>query len=142
MTKEAEILEKLANSILELEAQDAEIWAKKSVEAGIDPIRIAKTLTEAIRQVGDAFGRGDIYLPELMMAAEAMNKAMPIIEEELDSAGKEREAAGTLVIGTVEGDIHDIGKTLVATLFEAAGCKVIDLGVNVLAEKFVEAVKE
>ena len=142
LSSEAEILEKLRKSILEFEPEDAEVWANKAMEEKVDPAKAVDVLIEAVREVGDAFGREEIFLPELMMAAEAMKRAMPIIEKELKNTGREREAAGTLVIGTVESNIHDIGKTIVATLFEAAGFRVVDLGVDVPSTKFVEAVKE
>ena len=141
MTDEAEIIRKLKESILQFEAENARIWATKAVAEGVDPAKAANALTEAIREVGEAFGRGDIFLPELVSAADAMKQAMPVIEEGLKKAGKKRKTLGTLVIGTVEGDIHDIGKAIVAALFEASGFQVIDLGINVPAKAFVDAVK-
>ena len=142
MNKEEEILEKLKKSILEFEAEDARLWATKAMEEGADPKKTANVITEAIRQVGAAFGLGDIFLPELISAADAAKQAMPVISEALKKSGKKREVVGTIAIGTVAGDIHDIGKTIVAALFEAAGFEVIDLGIDISKEKFIEAVKE
>jgi methanogenic corrinoid protein MtbC1 len=92
--------------------------------------------------VGDAFGAGDCFLPELVGAAEAMQGAMPIIEEVIKQRGETRESTGKVVAGTVFGDIHNIGKTILCTLMTADGFEVIDLGIDVPNEKFVEAVKE
>lgn len=99
-------------------------------------------LTEAIRHVGDLFQRGEAFLPELVMAAEVMQRALPYLEEKIKLQGKERKQRGYLVIGTVEGDIHEIGKNIVATLFRVENWEVVDLGIDVPAERFVQAVKE
>ncbi|MFB0559738.1 MAG: B12-binding domain-containing protein [Candidatus Lokiarchaeia archaeon] len=137
-----EILERLKKAVIEFDAEAAEKWAKEAVEKGVDPIQAANALTEGIRQIGDGFGRGEYFLPDLVMAGEAMKRALPPLEEAIKKAGKTREALAKFVIGTVAGDIHDIGKTIVITLFQAAGFDVVDLGVDLPAEKFVEAVKE
>lgn len=137
-----EILERLKKSVIEFDAEAAEKWAKEAVEKGVDPIQAADALTEGIRQIGDGFGRGEYFLPDLVMAGEAMKRALPPLEEAIKKAGKTREALAKFVIGTVAGDIHDIGKTIVITLFQAAGFDVVDLGVDLPAEKFIEAVKE
>ncbi len=137
-----EILERLKKSVIEFDAEAAEKWAKEAVEKGVDPVQAADALTEGIRQIGDGFGRGEYFLPDLVMAGEAMKRALPPLEEAIKKAGKTREALAKFVIGTVAGDIHDIGKTIVITLFQAAGFDVVDLGVDLPAEKFVEAVKE
>ena len=99
-------------------------------------------MTEAIKQVDDGFGRGELWLPDLIGAADAMSSATPIIEEEIKRIGGRRESLGTVVIGTVYGNIHTIGKTMVATLLTAEGFVVNDLGVNVTAEEFMEGVKK
>ena len=99
-------------------------------------------LTETIRQIGDRFSKGELWLPDLVRAANAMQSAMPTLEEELRRKGGELKALGTVVVGTVFGDIHSIGKAMVCTLLTAGGFNVHDLGVNVKAEEFVTAVKE
>jgi len=99
-------------------------------------------MTVAIRQVGEGFGNGELWLPDLVGAAAAMTSAMPIIEEEIKRAGAKRESVGIVVIGTVYGDIHTIGKTMVATMLTADGFAVIDLGINVTAENFVKGITE
>ncbi|MFW6056774.1 MAG: cobalamin-dependent protein, partial [Chloroflexota bacterium] len=84
---------------------------------------------------------GDMFLPDLVGAADAMTAATPVIEEEIKRTGAERQSTGTVVIGTVYGDIHTIGKTMVATLLQAEGFTVYDAGINVTAEQFVESVR-
>jgi len=134
-----EILAKLKKAVIEYNAEAAASWARKALEEGIDPLEALDALTKGIKQVGDGYGRGELWLPDLIGAAEAMSSAMPIIEEEIKSRGMKRETAGVIIIGTVKGDIHDIGKNIVATLLTIDGFDVIDLGVDVAAEKFIEA---
>lgn len=138
----AEILENLKNAVLEYNSEGAANWTTKAIEEGIDPIKVNNALTEAIRQIGDAFGRGELFLPELVGGTEAMQSAMPIIEEKIEETGGKRETLGTVVIGTVYGDIHSIGKDMVSTLLIARGFEVKDIGVNVSAERFIEAIRE
>ena len=137
-----EILESLKKAVIEYNNEAATSWARKAVEEGVDPIKAVDALTKGIKQVGGGFSQGELWLPELVGAADAMKSAMPIIEEEIKRRGKKRETAGVIVLGTVKGDIHDIGKNLVATFLTIDGFNVIDLGVDVAAEKFIEAVKK
>jgi len=136
-----ESLENLKRAVIEYDTEGAAKWARKIVEEKIDPITALDALTETIRHVGDRFGRGELWLPDLVGAAEAMQAAMPILEEELKKTGAKREALGTVVAGTVFGDIHSIGKSMVCTLLVAGGFEVHDLGVNIKAEEFVEAIE-
>jgi len=135
-----ETLENLKRAVVEYDTEAAASWAKKIVEEKVDPIKALDALTETIKQVGDRFGRGELWLPDLVGAADAMQAAMPIIEEELKRTGAKRETLGTVVAGTVFGDIHSIGKSMVCTLLVAGGFEVHDLGVNIKAEEFLEAV--
>lgn len=137
----AEILENLKKTIIEYDSEGAASWARKAVQEKIDPVKALDTMTAAIKQVGDGFARGELWLPDLVGAADAMTSATPIIEEEIKRRGTKRESLGTVVIGTVYGDIHSIGKTMVAALLTADGFAVNDLGINVTAEDFVEGVK-
>ena len=137
-----ETLENLKRAVVECDAEAAASWARKAVEAKIDPIKAADALTEAIRQVGDRFGRGELWLPDLVGAADAMQAAMPILEAELKRIDAKRETLGIVVAGTVFGDIHSIGKSMVCTLLIAGGFEVHDLGVNIKAEEFLEAVEK
>ena len=139
---EIEILENLKKAVRDYDPQGAATWAKKAVEEKIDAIKALDTLTEAIREIGHGFGKGDLFLPDLVGGADAMQAAMPILEAEIEDSAAKRETLGTVVIGTVFGDIHSIGITMVSSLLAAEGFKVHNLGVDVRSEKFVEAVKE
>ena len=136
------ILSNLATSIKEYDNQGASRWATEAMEAGIDPIQALDVLTRAIREVGDDFATGRAFLPELVSAAEALQSAMPIIEKELSSTGGTRQSAGKVITGTVAGDIHNIGKSMLSTLLVADGFEVVDLGIDVPTPRFVEAVKK
>jgi len=139
---ESEILENLRRAVLEYDSKSAVSWARKAVEEKIAPLKALDALTEAIREVGDGFGKGELFLPEIVGAADAMKSATPIIEEELKKMGAKRDSVGTVVMGTVFGDIHDIGKSMVCMLLATDGFEVIDLGVNVEAERFIESVRK
>jgi len=137
-----EVLENLKKAITEYDREGAADWARKAVQEKIDPIKALDTMTVAIKQIGDGFGKGELWLPDLVGAAAAMTSATPIIEEEIKRVGARRESQGTVVIGTVYGDIHTIGKTMVATLLTASGFTVNDLGINVTAQSFVQGINE
>jgi methylmalonyl-CoA mutase cobalamin-binding domain/chain len=137
-----EILDGLSRAVVEGDEQGAVRWVKKAVEERVDPIKALDALTSGMRQVDKGFVREVLALPDVVMAAFAVKSAMPIVEEEIKRTGRKVGALGTVVIGTVHGDIHDIGKTMVATLLTAEGFEVIDLGVNVTAEQFMEAIRE
>jgi corrinoid protein of di/trimethylamine methyltransferase len=139
---DVEILQNLQKSVLEYDCKGAAIWARKAVDAGVEPARAMDALTEVIREIGDRFGKGELWLPDLVGAADAMKSAVPILEAEIEKTGKKRQTLGVVVIGTVFGDIHDIGKTMVATLLAAEGFAVHDLGVNVTAAQFVAGIKK
>jgi corrinoid protein of di/trimethylamine methyltransferase len=136
-----EILEGLKRAVLEYDVVGSKLWAQKAVEQGVEPLAALQALTEAIRDVGEGFGRGDLWLPDLVGASEAMLAAMPTIEAEIARKGAERKSLGRVVIGTVYGDLHNIGKAMVATLLTAEGFEVYDLGINVQAQQFVAAVQ-
>ena len=134
-----QIYKTMAQSIIDGEADEAEELARQAIEMGIDPLdAINKGFVPGIDHVGKLFGCGDAYLPELVMAGEAMKTAVSVLEPEMAKRGSERKMLGTVVIGTIEGDIHDIGKTLVGTMLSASGFKVFDLGVDVPVMTLVE----
>lgn len=136
-----EIIENLKKAVSEYDTQGAASWARRVLEEKIDPIEAINALIEAVKVIGDAFGRGELWLPDLFGATAAMQGAMPVLEDEIKRRGGVRESLGTVVIGTVFGDIHDIGKTMVSTMLAAEGFIVHDLGVNITTEGFIEAVK-
>ena len=138
----ADLYEKLRQSVIEGEPEDAEQLAKQALEDGLDPLTcINEGLTKGIQRVGELFASGEYFLPELIIGAEAMKKALAILEPAM-VGDQSREVVGTVVLGTVEGDMHEIGKTLVGTMLTANGYKVIDLGVDLSADKFIAAIKE
>jgi 5-methyltetrahydrofolate--homocysteine methyltransferase len=113
---------------------------KAGLDSGVDPMDLVKGLQAGMVEIGDRFAREEYYLSELIMSGEIMKNAMALLEPKL--AGMEQEYKGNVVIGTVQGDIHDLGKNIVTMLLKGAGYNVIDLGVDVPAEKFIDAVKE
>jgi len=136
-----DILGKLKQAILDYDPDAATDWARKSVEAGIKPTDTLAAMTDAIREIGEGFSSGELFLPDLVGAADAMTAAVPVVEAEIQRTGATAVTTGTVVIGTVFGDIHTIGKTMVATLLQAEGFTVHDSGINVTAEQFVEDVR-
>jgi len=133
----------LRRTVLSYDVEGAILAAKKAVEVGVDPLKaIEEGLAQGIREVGNKFGKGEIFLPELVMAAEAMKKALEVLEPELKRKKKERKTLGRVLLGTVAGDIHSIGKTIVAAMLTANGFEVYDLGEDVPTERFVEKVRE
>lgn len=101
---------------------------------------ILQAMIDSMEVVGEKFSKGEAYVPEMLMAAKAMSKGVDVLKPLL--AVESTSSLGTCVIGTVQGDLHDIGKNLVAMMLESAGFSVVDLGVDVAADKFVEAIKE
>ena len=137
-----ELYEKLAQSVIDGEPEDAKQQARQALDEGLDPLAcINEGLTKGIQRVGELFASGEYFLPELIIGAEAMKKALAVLEPAM-VGDQSREVVGTVVLGTVEGDMHEIGKTLVGTMLTANGYKVIDLGVDLSADKFISAVKE
>jgi len=137
------LFKSMAQSIIEGDDEKAEELAFKSVEQGIDPLdAINKGYIMGVNHVGDEFSNGNAFLPELVMAGEAMKAAVSVLEPELARRGTKRTILGKVVLGTVEGDIHDIGKTLVGTMMSAAGFDVIDLGVDVPVVEMASKARE
>lgn len=138
-----EIFEKLTNSVIMGEPEITVEATREALAAGIEPMAIIRQgLMPGMNVVGEKFSSGEYFLPDLIIAADGMQQAMELLEPELNLRQQALETAGTVVIGTVKGDIHEIGKSLVATMLSANGFKVIDLGVDVPTQKFVDKVKE
>jgi len=136
-----EAIDQLRKAIVIYDRELAKDSAKKLISDKVNPLKVIKAMTEAIKLIGDAYGEGKLFLPDLVGASDAMSAAMPIMEEELKKTGTERKGLGSVVLGTVFGDIHSIGKTMVGTMLTAEGFTVHDIGINISAEKFIEAVK-
>ncbi|OGN88425.1 MAG: methyltransferase [Chloroflexi bacterium GWC2_73_18] len=142
MTSEA-LFEAMRRSIIDGDDERAAELAGEALRAGVDPLRaIDDGFVIGLREVGDRFSRGDMFLPEMMLAAKAMKRAVAVLEPELDRRAMKRQVLGRVVIGSVKGDIHEIGKNLVATMLAAAGFEVHDLGVDVPFDRFVEKARE
>ena len=128
-----------AKSVIGGDGELAEELARKALEKKSPVIDvIEKGFVKGIREVGRLWEEGVLFLPELVMGAEAMKKAMAVLKPAIEEAGEVQKSIGHVVIGTIEGDIHDIGKTLVATMLSANGFGVTDLGADVPVERFVE----
>lgn len=140
MTEEA--LHNLRRSILEFDKELGIMTAQEIVDEGSDVLGAMDVLTSAMREIGEGFERNELWLPDLMAGASTMSAIMPIIEEKLRAEKKDRQSQGIVVIGTVRGDIHDIGKNMVATLLVADNYTVYDLGVDLPPERFLEGVQE
>ena len=138
-----DLFKEMAQSITDGEAEKAAELAKQSIAQGIDPLdAINKGFVAGVNYVGDQFSCGNMFLPELVMAGEAMKAAVAVLEPELTKRGTERKMLGKVVLCTVEGDIHEIGKTLVGTMLSATGFQVFDMGVDVPVMKVVEKARE
>ncbi|MCC6046234.1 MAG: corrinoid protein [Ignisphaera sp.] len=143
MSVKEELLSRLKEAVVNGDPDEVSKLCRKVIEVGIDPLEaIEKALVAAIRELGDKWIRGEAFIADLVAAADAMKVGLSILKNEIVKRGKRVKYIGRAVIGTVEGDIHDIGKTIVATLWETAGFEVIDLGVDVPPQKFVEAIKQ
>ncbi|MFQ6001481.1 MAG: B12-binding domain-containing protein [Anaerolineae bacterium] len=137
-----EILEKLVQAVQDGQAEEAVTLAQEAMAAKMEPLAVVDALTEGIREVGDRFERMEIFLPEMMLAAQAMQKALELLAPYLERQKGRREEKGTVVIGTVEGDIHEIGKNIVALLLKVNGFTVYDLGPDVNALDFIKRAQE
>ena len=138
-----EILTKITRVLLECEPDETEALTKQALTTGVEPLVIINEgLVPGMEIVGQKFQSGEYFLPQMVIAANAMQQAMELLEPELQARQQVSESAGTVVIGTVKGDIHEIGKSLVATMMSAHGFRVHDVGVDVDVETFVHKVKE
>ena len=137
-----EMHQKLAQAVIDGEPEDAEALAEEALKQGLDPLAcITNGLTKGIQEVGKLFASGEYFLPELIIGADAMKIALDILEPKL-MGDQKREVVGRVVLGTVEGDLHEIGKTLVGTMLTANGFQVNDIGVDKKPDDFITAIKE
>lgn len=137
-----ELLENLSNAIINGNSEEARKIVNEAVKDSINPLKVMEEgLNKGLRIVGDKFESFEVFLPDLMMAAEAFKSGFEVIKPALVSRGKEMKALGSVVIGTVAGDIHDIGKNIVKIFLEIEGFEVYDAGADVPVDKFIEIIK-
>jgi methylmalonyl-CoA mutase cobalamin-binding domain/chain len=134
--------EEFVNAIVDLDEKKAIELTRKRLESGEDPLKILDDLAKAANVVGEKYEKGELFIADLVMAGEILKEVSDLVRPKLKGSSQVREPIGKFVIGTVQGDIHDIGKNITVTMAEAAGFEVIDLGVDVSPEKFVEAIKQ
>ena len=134
-------LKKLHDAVLTGDAKGAKATTEQALAAGIEPLKLVQDyMMPAMAEVGRRFESNDYFVPELLLSARAMKTALELIRPLLVASGV--QPVGRVALGTVKGDLHDIGKNLVGAMLEGGGYEVIDLGVNVPPEQFVAAVKE
>ena len=133
-----EMYKEMAQSIIDGDSDKSVELAQKAIEIQMHPLdAITKGFVVGVNYIGDQFGKGEAFLPELVMAGEAMKAAVATLDPELRKLGEAREIMGRVVLATVEGDIHEIGKTLVGTMLSASGFEVYDIGVDAPADKII-----
>jgi len=138
-----ELFKQMAQSIIDGEEELAAELAQKALDEGIDPLdAITNGYVVGVNEVGESFACGSAFLPELVMAGEAMKAAIAILEPRMKETGAERKILGKVVLGTVEGDIHEIGKSLVGTMLTSSGFEVHDMGVDVPTADFLAKAEE
>jgi corrinoid protein of di/trimethylamine methyltransferase len=138
-----ELFEAMRKAVVDGDPDEAAALAERALAEGVDPLlAIDEGYVPGLRRVGEQFSCGEMYLPEMMLAARAMQRAVAVLEPELARRSTQRQVAGRVVIGTVKGDIHEIGKNLVAMMLSADGFEVHDLGVDVAPEAFVAKARE
>ena len=137
-----DLYEQMKQTVLEGEPEEAAELAQAGLDAGLAPGDILdKGFVKGIEEVGDLFGRGEFFLPELVQGAEAMKAAVAVLQPAIDAAGGASRSLGVAVAGTVAGDIHEIGKTIVCSMLSAAGFSVTDVGCDVSVETFIDTVR-
>ena len=138
-----QIFERMSAAVIEGRVAEAEQLAREAVAQGISPNdALEQGFIPGIRRVGELWEQGEYFLPELVTSAECMKAALAVLKPELDKAHQGSVLKGRVVIGTVEGDIHDIGKNLVAAMFAANGFEVFDLGADVKLQAFIDRARE
>jgi len=135
------ILQEAKESILKCDKNKAVAVANQALAEGLDPVEVlSKGFSEGIQKLGDLFGRGEVFLPELILSAEVMKEATAILEAAIQTKGAQKK--GKMLIATVEGDVHDIGKGIVVSLVKTQGIEVIDLGREIPVPTIIEKATE
>ncbi len=138
-----DILEQLRNAIKEYDVDQARHYSQEAIKAKMDPAEVIKNGPAIVlKEIGDKFANGELFLPELVAAGQAGEASIAVLNEEIAKRSQSRTSLGKYVIGTVSGDVHSIGKNIVATMLRVAGFDVMDLGVDVPTDVFIQKVKE
>lgn len=141
--KEKELLNEIRQAIITYDQETAVETVKKTLQFGTSPRRVLdESLLPGMQEVGNLFAQEKIFIPEVMLSAEVFSLAMKLVKPAILNRGEEIENRGTVLIGTVAGDVHDLGKNLVATLLTASGFEVMDLGTDISSDVFVQRVRE
>ena len=135
-------LDAIAAALSQLKEDEAKALIKETIDAGVPPADVLASCQAGLAELGELFNKGDYFISELMYAGEIMKDIMADLEPLLRDAPIAKGKSGNVVVGTVRGDIHDIGKDIVVLMLRGAGYEVVDLGVNVAPEQFVEAARE
>ena len=134
-----EILNELRDAVIHYDEDKTAEWAEIALDEGIDPFLAALDgLAEGMVAVGELYNKKEYFVPELLMCADALYAGLAILKPAIEASGRKSEVKGSIVLGVVEGDVHDIGKNLIKVMFEVAGWDVYDLGKDVPLDKFVE----
>ena len=138
-----DLYKQMAQAVIDGDDDEATALAQRALEQGVDPLdAINKGYTAGMDVVGELYSTGEYFLPDLILGGEAMKAALAALEPALKASGQEREVAGVVVLGTVKGDIHEIGKSLVGSMLSANGFEVYDLGIDIEADEFVAKARE
>ena len=137
------IIKEAIDAMVKCNEAEAVAIMNRAIDEGLDPVEIlSEGFSAGIREVGDLFGKGRAFLPELMLAADVMKSVSEIVDKAVADSGKQTEKIGTMVLATVEGDVHEIGQGIVASLIKTQGIEVIDMGRDVSAEEIVNKAVE
>lgn len=139
---ENELLQKIYTSMVEIDVDSTESLVEQAVAENIDVLEILDALTKGINTVGDKFEQLECFLPELITVADAMEESMKILRPHLDKLNLASGSSGTIVIATLQGDIHDIGRNIAAVMLKASGYKVIDLGHDIKPDVIINKAEE
>ena len=134
-----EILKEIRAALINYDEDKVVEWSKIAIDEGVDPfVATMEGLADAMIKVGELYNKKEYFVPELLMCSDALYAGLDILKPAIDASGRKPEAKGSIVLGVVEGDVHDIGKNLIKMMFEVAGWTVYDLGKDVPLDKFVE----
>jgi corrinoid protein of di/trimethylamine methyltransferase len=138
-----ELFKQMAQAVIEGDDEEAASLAQQALDQGVAPLdAINKGFTPGMDEVGELYSTGEYFLPDLILGGEAMKTALAVLEPALKASGQSREVSGVVVLGTVKGDIHEIGKSLVGSMLAANGFEVYDVGIDIEASEFVAKAQE